>query len=161
MLSVNGSPLANPLSLDLSGWLSRVAETEGEADGENATADSKKPKRSTSIIVRPASQNGQHGGAHSRANSQNNTAHPTPGAHSRLNSREGFVPTRSTQHLDASLAAVVAVPTKDGHTLEFNPFQTTPGEIDALEGISDAAKKQAKQDIGRLVMQAVERWTVD
>ena len=44
--------------------------------------------------------------------------------------------------------------------LEFNPFETTPGEIDALEGISEAAKKQAKEDIARLVMQAVERWKI-
>lgn len=158
MLSVNGSPLANPLSLDLTGWLSRVAETESDVETENVPHSQKGLRRTNSIIVRPPSQNGPH----SRANSQNSTVFPPQGAHSRLNSREGFVPTRSTQSQDSThgVSAVVAVPTKDGHMLEFNPFQITPGEIDALDGISDAAKKQAKQDIARLVMQAVERWNI-
>jgi len=55
---------------------------------------------------------------------------------------------------------MVAVPTKDGHVLEFDPLHTTPAEIDALEGITDSAKKQARADIARLVMQAVELWKI-
>lgn len=189
MLSVNGSPLANPLALDLNGWLNRVMETETE-DGIDGTlgVPAGARKRTNSIIVRSTSQqgmngaNGDGGDPHSRSNSQASVFQ----GHSRSNSRvNGFVPTRGAQASSSSipptshsqpqtqeaspdtnnvrtpsLAAVVAVPTQDGHLLEFNPFETSPGEIDALEGISDSAKHQAKQDIARLVMQAVERWKI-
>ena len=98
MLSVNGSPLANPLTLDLSGWLSKVTETDDEA-GKDQTVhlDSKRGhKRTNSIMVRSTSQNGTGSGAHSRTNSQNGAAFPPQGTHSRTNSRApGFVPTRS------------------------------------------------------------------
>lgn len=169
MLSVNGSPLANPLTLDLNGWLSRVAEVDSDIEHDTSTSTAateakKAHKRTNSIIVRSTSQNSVNAnGLHSRTNSQSSVAFSSGQAsHSRLNSRDGFVPVRSTLSSESShsLAAVVAVPTKDGHMLEFNPFETTPGEIDALEGISDGAKKQAKQDIARLVMQAVERWKI-
>lgn len=192
MLSVNGSPLANPLALDLNGWLSRVMETESEDEGDGKQDDPVGArKRTNSIIVRSTSQQGMngHGGTNgngvdlrSRTNSQTSVIQ----GHSRSNSRvNGFIPTRGAQTSSSyipptshsqprtqettpetsnvrtpSLAALVAVPTQDGHLLEFNPFETSPGEIDALEGISDAAKHQAKHDIARLVMQAVERWKI-
>ena len=52
----------------------------------------------------------------------------------------------------------MSVQTRDGHVLEFNPLQTSPEELDALEGITDSAKKQAKEDMARMVQLAVERW---
>ncbi|KAF7796267.1 hypothetical protein EIP86_007441 [Pleurotus ostreatoroseus] len=191
MLSVNGSPLANPLALDLNGWLSRVMETESEDEHDGKpTAPAGARKRTNSIIIRSTSQQGMNGhdgtagnkGPHSRTNSQTSIVQ----GHSRSNSRaNGFVPTRNAQGSSTStpplshsqpqthestpetsavstpsLAALVAVPTQDGHLLEFNPFETSPDEIDALEGISDTAKQQAKQDIARLVMQAVQRWSI-
>lgn len=62
---------------------------------------------------------------------------------------------------DKPVAALVSVPTADGHLLEFDPFRTSPGEIDALEGITNSAKKKAKEDMRSLVKQAVERWRID
>lgn len=57
-----------------------------------------------------------------------------------------------------SFSALVSVQTRDGHVLEFNPLKTSPEELDALEGITDSAKKQAKEDMARLVQGALERW---
>lgn len=173
MLSANGSPLANPLSLDLSGWLSKVTEVDGEEGGGSEHSVSKANRnrthtRTNSIIVRSTSSNGLH----SRTNSQTTIV---VASQSQSNPRtNGFIPTRTPRatppqedttltdlgHSFPSLTALVAVPTQDGHLLEFNPFETTPGEIDALEGISDGAKRQAKEDMARLVMQAVERWKI-
>lgn len=59
------------------------------------------------------------------------------------------------------MAALVSVPTADGHLLEFDPFHTTPAEIDALEGISSSAKRKAKEDMRSLVKEAVERWRIE
>lgn len=50
------------------------------------------------------------------------------------------------------------VPTKDGLILEFDPFLTAPSELEALEGISDSAKRQAKADMARLVQEALAKW---
>ena len=58
----------------------------------------------------------------------------------------------------AAFSALVSVQTQDGHVLEFNPLQTSPEELDALEGISDSAKRQAKEDMAQMVQLAVERW---
>ncbi|TCD70906.1 hypothetical protein EIP91_001215 [Steccherinum ochraceum] len=168
MLSVNGSPLANPYQLNMgfAGWLSAENTTNGDGKGAH-----RGHQRTNSIIVRSASGSQTH----TRTNSQ---AGRVESSHSRSNSHTtngGFVPnrikspeethenpktpTRPTLSLP-SAAAMVAVPTKDGHVLEFDPLHTTPAEIDALEGITDSAKKQARADIARLVMQAVELWKI-
>jgi hypothetical protein len=55
---------------------------------------------------------------------------------------------------------LVAIPTKDGHLLEFDPLQTSPGALNALEGITDSAKKQARVEMGRLVQAAVDKWKI-
>jgi hypothetical protein len=73
----------------------------------------------------------------------NNQTTPRPGPH----------------HL-RSFSALVAIPTKDGHLLEFDPLQTSPGALDALEGITDSAKKQARAEMGRLVQAAVDKWKI-
>lgn len=198
MLSVNGSPLANPLRLgfDLSGWIDRVEG--GKSD--DGTAKGSGHSRMNSIIVRSASSSSTNavdkpGASHQRTNSQSSTGQGSQPAHSRSNSRTDvngrhvhtFMPHRngfpssnsqqtSTQPtqpntpsqtpsllpspLPLSFAALVAVPTADGHWLEFDPFQTSPREIDALEDISDDAKTQAKEDMRRLVVQAMERWKI-
>ena len=59
-----------------------------------------------------------------------------------------------------SFSAVVAIPTKDGHLLEFDPLQTSPGALEALEGITNSAKKQARMEMGRLVQAAVDKWKI-
>lgn len=175
MLSVNGSPLANPyqLGVGFAGWLSAVPEMllDRSGDGKNGQ---KTHKRTNSIIVRSAS--GSRSQGHSRANSQAANVSTSQGTHSRSNSQatNGFVPNRTKSPPDEAQpktpprptislptpAAMVVVPTKDGHVLELDPLHTTPAEIDALEGITDSAKKQARADIGRLVMQAVELWKI-
>jgi hypothetical protein len=59
-----------------------------------------------------------------------------------------------------TVTALVTIPTKDGHLLEFDPLQTSPGTLDALEGISDSAKKQAREEMARLVQAAVNMWKI-
>ena len=59
-----------------------------------------------------------------------------------------------------SFSALVAIPTKDGHLLEFDPLQTSPGALSALEGITDSAKKQARVEMSRLVQAAVDKWKI-
>ena len=66
---------------------------------------------------------------------------------------------RPLPHL-RSFSALVAIPTKDGHLLEFDPLQTSPGALSALEGITDSAKKQARVEMGRLVQAAVDKWKI-
>ncbi|KAL6301999.1 hypothetical protein BKA93DRAFT_737771 [Sparassis latifolia] len=167
MLSVNGSPLANPYQLGLNGWLRTVSESEGteraDSDAESERGGKKLVRKASSIIVRSSGESG----GHSRTNSQTSVVAPPHGTHSRANSQTnagGFVPNRSNNVADPaphlSLTALVSVPTKDGHILEFDPLQTSPEELDTLEGISDSAKKQAKLDIVRLVQTTVERWKI-
>ncbi|KAI0081537.1 hypothetical protein K474DRAFT_1656319 [Panus rudis PR-1116 ss-1] len=207
MLSVNGSPIANPYQLGFSfnfasSWsLDDLNEENEEVEVTEEEGKLKAPRtlrRTNSIIVRSVS-NSSIGGGHSRSGSQASIApshsHSRANSQSTLNSSGGFMPTRnipgssSSQHIPPSssktsthsrsnsnsqqtprnlsstialppAAAIVAVPTKDGHVLEFDPLQTSPDEIDALEGITDSAKKQAKDDIARLVLKAVERWKI-
>ncbi|KAI0345983.1 hypothetical protein BDW22DRAFT_1353630 [Trametopsis cervina] len=167
MLSVNGSPLANPLNLDLSTWLSRNRDLDHDMPGDpRSNGAAHGHKRTNSIIVRSTSSSSHPaatGGTHSRSNSNSTTnGKATPG---------GFMPTRNHAATtkseadklggQASVAALVSVPTADGHFLEFDPFQTTPREIDALEGLTSSAKKKAKEDMRNLVIQAVERWRIE
>ncbi|CDO71699.1 hypothetical protein BN946_scf184915.g43 [Trametes cinnabarina] len=179
MLSVNGSPLANPYQLDLKNWFKAVTEGEGggagsggaSGDSNNARGLSKlgvpgadKLKKQRSIVVRSTSSSSlaSHGG-HSRSTSQASTL---VASQSGLDKRTSAA--SSTMAMEGlalpelssapSVSALVSVQTKDGHVLEFNPLQTSPEELDALEGITDSAKKQAKEDMARLVQITVQRW---
>ena len=158
MVSVNGSPLANPYQLGFSfnfaDWL--ADKDDGGDEGSSSGHDR---KRTNSILIRSLS-GPSHPSNHTRAESQTTNTFLTSSDHSRTNSNQsGFVPVRKTPpRTHPRPAAIVAVPTKDGHILEFDPLQTSPEEIDALEGITEGAKKQAKEDIARLVLKAVERW---
>lgn len=106
-----------------------------------------------------------HHSGHARSNSHTHISHSTstrppsslathPQPHPRPHSAMAG-PVRTT-----GFSARVAVPTKDGHTLEFDPLQTSPGALDKLEGITDSAKKQAKEDMVKLVQTAVARWNI-
>ena len=53
------------------------------------------------------------------------------------------------------------MPTTSGEVLELDPLQASPGAVDALEGISDSAKKMAKEEMVRFVTEAVARWKVN
>jgi len=54
----------------------------------------------------------------------------------------------------------VTVPTVDGFFLEFNPLLVSPGTLNQLEGITEDAKKQAREEMVRLVKEAVSKWTI-
>ncbi|KAI0662052.1 hypothetical protein C8Q70DRAFT_910071 [Cubamyces menziesii] len=180
MLSVNGSPLANPYQLDLKNWFKAVAEGDG-GDGEDSAGSATdntggrgqsrlgvpggQLKKQRSIIVRSASSSSavSHGG-HSRSASQASTLVASQSGLDKRTSgasvNDGPAPAAAPGQLSAasSVSALVSVQTKDGHVLEFNPLQTSPEELDALEGITDSAKKQAKEDMARLIQITVQRW---
>ncbi|OSX57311.1 hypothetical protein POSPLADRAFT_1157284 [Postia placenta MAD-698-R-SB12] len=187
MLSVNGSPLANPFQMGLKGYLRTVAEDGddfSDSDGSGSELPmlgSKSIRKKNSIIIHPSSSHPAPSlnGLHSRTNSQSSTlglSHTSHATHSRSNSHtstNGFMPTRNTHPPNGAtapnttpknplltLSALVSVPTKDGHVLEFDPLRTSPEELDALDGITDSAKKQAKEDMSRLIQAAVERWKI-
>ncbi|KAI0259822.1 hypothetical protein BC834DRAFT_832825 [Gloeopeniophorella convolvens] len=143
MLSVNGSPLANPFELGL-GWLA-----EGDTEAENNPGRALRRAASNIIIRQDPSF-----AAGSTSNSQASHSQDLP--RSRSDSRPGGI---AASH-SGQMAARVAVPTRDGHLLEFNPLLTSPGALDKLEGITDSAKKQAKEDMSKLVQAAVAKWNV-
>ncbi|KAG1732065.1 hypothetical protein EDB19DRAFT_1735587 [Suillus lakei] len=195
MLSLNGSPLANPYKLGLE-WFATEEEEEGVDDmdvkpkgkgkGKEMQVDTqgegKTLRRVNSIVIRrdpsvslvPSSSQPTFSQSHSRANSQ--TQH-----HNRMQSRSNsraaarvpepqahkpatpsLLPSSSLSSLPSSSSAraVVAISTSDGHVLEFDPLQTSPRALDALVGITDSAKKQAREDMGRLVQAAVSKWSI-
>ncbi|OBZ71403.1 hypothetical protein A0H81_08744 [Grifola frondosa] len=180
MLSVNGSPLANPYTLDLNAWFKGVVggdtgDPEESDDGGTTTEHDPGVKgkhghtKSRSIVVRSTSFT-QPQGPHSRANSQTSMLGASRATHSRNNSQTNVnsigcdtvaslnPPTKLSSMPSAS--ALISVHTKDGHVLEFNPLQTSPEELDALEGISESAKRQAKEDMLKLIQAATERWKI-
>lgn len=54
----------------------------------------------------------------------------------------------------------VTVPTVDGFFLEFNPLLVSPGALNKLEEITEDAKKQAREEMVRLVKETVSKWTI-
>ncbi|KAA1469824.1 hypothetical protein DENSPDRAFT_928420 [Dentipellis sp. KUC8613] len=173
MLSVNGSPLANPYELGLD-WLAGSNTPPGdEKDGsedDRSQAKNKRPlsRTNSSIVIRrdpsfassASSSGSQHGGLHSRSNSQSNLAPSAQGGHSRSNSQTSRPPSQLGSASSGHIAARVAVQTKDGHTLEFDPLLTSPTALDKLEGITESAKKQAKEDMVKLMQAAVAKWNI-
>ncbi|KAJ3573213.1 hypothetical protein NP233_g2577 [Leucocoprinus birnbaumii] len=189
MLSMNGSPLANPYQFGM-GWF-KQAEAEAEESQHSQSSlpgtsingkppSNKRPKNSIVIrrdpsIAFPSTLNG-----HSRANSQsgfhtatssqtphsrnppqNNTLYPTaryPSTHPLYVPPEEYQTPKPS--ISRSFSALVSIPTKDGQVLEFDPLQTSPGSIDALDSITTSAKKQAKVEMGRLVQAAVDKWKI-
>ncbi|PPQ65846.1 hypothetical protein CVT26_000780 [Gymnopilus dilepis] len=199
MLSVNGSPLANPYEFGL-GWFKGIemahmdTEEEDSADEHLANkgpsgARTLKRTKSNIVIRRDPSSMLSTNGLHSRTDSQasfytasSQTTTSSSSSHSRENSQASMAnttrtnlesfrfPSNKQDSIEAtprplpshtrSFSALVAIPTKDGHLLEFDPLQTSPRALDALEGISDSAKKQAKIEMGRLIQAAVDKWTI-
>lgn len=184
MLSINGSPLANPYEFGL-GWFKGVEMNEDEEEAQDGREVRKRTK--SSIIIRRDPSVAFSNGFHSRTNSQASfytaSSQATSSSHSRENSQVGqpfgspsqaslgafrfpstlpnneATPRPATKHA-RSISALVAIPTTDGHFLEFDPLQTSPGALDALEGISDSAKKQAKVEMGRLIQATVDKWRI-
>ncbi|TFK28006.1 hypothetical protein FA15DRAFT_692097 [Coprinopsis marcescibilis] len=181
MLSVNGSPIANPFQFGM-GWFKGVEmgeDDDAEDSTETGTGASRTLKRSKSSIVIRRDPSVAFSNLHSRTASQASLFAPSntdssisdhdsqpsiqPGSGFRfppnrpLPTVNGLEATPRPTHT-RSFSAMVAIPTKDGHLLEFDPLQTSPGALDALEGITDSAKKQARTQMGKLVQAAVEMW---
>jgi hypothetical protein len=192
MLSVNGSPLANPYEFGL-GWFKGI-EAQMEEDVQDTqlldqTAGVRTLKRSkSSIVIRrdppvafPANTDATHSRTDSQLSFYTASSRTTSSSHSRENSQISQPPTtnlgafrfpssrpinssdstpRPVSHHTRSFSALVAIPTRDGHVLEFDPLQTSPGSLDALDGISDSAKKHAKVEMGKLIQATVDKWKV-
>jgi hypothetical protein len=161
MLSLNGSPLANPYELGLE-WLAE--EDTGEGGGKDVPARPMLRRTASNIIIRrdPSSVVASASDTSNGLNHHHRVERSR--SNSNLQSQPQLVQSRSDSHpvgsSTASMAARVAVPTRDGHLLEFDPLLTSPGALDKLEGITDSAKKQAKDDMSKLVQAAVAKWTV-
>lgn len=172
MLSINGSPLANPYELGLE-WLAE-SDTEEEGRGRGAGAGAgggvDVPARMTlrrtasNIIIRPDPSSFVVASAKNTSNNLNNNNQAAARSRGDSNSQQTqpqLVRSRSVaSNQGGHMAARVAFPTRDGHLLEFDPLLTSPGALDKLEGITDSAKKQAKEDMSKLVQAAVAKWTV-
>lgn len=184
MLSINGSPLANPFEV---GKMWAAATTASEPQGPHQLKRTKSnitisrdPSHSSllsrsnsqaSLLADPShpSSSSQHSRSSSEAtdptmhqSQPNPTSHApfTPPQHSYsqpLPQRPDVTPLPGTLTRSYS----VKISTKDGHLLEFDPLQASPGSLDALEGITASAKKKAREDIGRLVLEASEKWRID
>ncbi|KAJ7134558.1 hypothetical protein C8R44DRAFT_829023 [Mycena epipterygia] len=208
MLSVNGSPIANPYDV----W------QDGAEGGTGQTRTLKRTKSSITIQRDPSFSHPTSTGAgspssskmHSRTTSQssaqthqpssssmsslngNTTVQPSdhqsqpqplahPHLHTHTKSQTQFLqfkfpqshsqpgePTPATPaaarrplaHTRSQSTLPITLSTTDGHLLAFDALQTSPGELDALEGISDSAKKQAREEMRMLVRAAVDKWTI-
>ncbi|KAL4067400.1 hypothetical protein V8B97DRAFT_1975782 [Scleroderma yunnanense] len=188
MLSVNGSPLANPYTLGL-GWFTsgegedsgigtpnEAAKPKGSGNGrEKVNGIPKALKRINSIVVRRdpsvALANSRRGSlqSHSRTNSQSTATHSRNNSRTQLHPESSTATTPKSNPVPLPLAAVpsssasalVSLPIKDGHLLEFDPLTTSPSALDALVGITDSAKKHAREEMARLVKEAVRKWIIE
>ena len=171
MLSINGSPLANPYEIGLE-WLAAEDDTvdagagtgarTGTGQGDGASGARMALRRTaSSIVIRrdPSSTAATSNTSNGQAGLPRSNSQPQGQGHSRSDSRSvasnGIAASNS-----GHMAARVAVPTRDGHLLEFDPLLTSPGALDKLVGITDSAKKQAKEDVSKLVQVAVAKWNV-
>lgn len=171
MLSINGSPLANPYELGLE-WFAEGGDEDDDSPSAEEAEDAQIKKKRSSIIVRRdpsfSFQAAPLNGLHSRTTSQSSLltsssqTQSSSQSHSNSNFETPRAPLRNplSRMPSSTTMALVTIPTKDGHLLEFDPLQTSPGTIDALDGITDSAKKQAKEDMGRLVQAAVAKWKI-
>lgn len=202
MLSLNGSPLANPFAGGRE-WPKGPDINLRDSDEDMTPLQTNAPRtltraKSSINIRRDPSFLPTTNGFHSRTNSQaslyDTSTQPSSTTHSRSNSELTFSSANDSQsqsrtqpdsypssfnhsmsqpsnnghlHPDSTRpfstltrSYSVTISTKDGHLLEFDPLQTSPRALDALEGITDSAKKQARQEMGRLVQAAVEKWKI-
>lgn len=155
VMSVNGSPLSFPPPRERN--RDELPGTIDEEDEEPDQYHSFKFRRQQSIVVRKASAFSSSSGSQApRSRSPSRAAHSSSGSSTSMSS----VPSTADGSVFAQPSAFMRVPTKDGLVLEFDPLSTTPAELDALEGVTNSAKKQAREDMTRLVEAALERWKI-
>lgn len=151
LLSVNGSPVSYPSNL----------EDDGDEEERPAL------RKQKSIVIRknpsfnftrekdpsdPSTQPSKPSLQIQRSRSPTRVGHSSSGSGSSASS----VP--SVESFVSKPSALIRVPTKDGLILEFDPMLSTPDELDSLEGITDDAKRQAREDMTLLVQETLARW---
>lgn len=184
MLSVNGSPLANPFEFSMK-WAKGANGSSEEITPEASRPALKRTKSNITISRDPSfNVNSLHSRSRSQSNLRPSSSQPSATLSQTSSdatlplsqpspSHDLFTPTRSQptpfpkdsnpppfQLPTLTRSYSVTISTKDGHLLEFDPLQTSPGSLDALEGISSSAKKQAREEMGRLVQAAVDKWKI-
>ncbi|KZS93213.1 hypothetical protein SISNIDRAFT_486128 [Sistotremastrum niveocremeum HHB9708] len=126
LMSINGSPLANPYDLQLSA----EDDLDDQLLDDQPDSPTRKPRnRASSIVVR----------------------------------REPSVfvaDTGKPRPISGPPKAFISISTKDGHAIEFDPLVTSPHEIESLEGITDSAKKAARDEVMRFMSSQMEKWTI-
>ncbi|PAV17339.1 Nbl1 borealin amino-terminal [Pyrrhoderma noxium] len=154
LLSVNGSPVSYPSNFE---------------DALNDGGEEERPtlRKQKSIVIRknpsfnfardkdssdPSTQPSKLGLQTQRSRSPTRVGHSSSGSGSSASS----VP--SVESFVSKPSALIRVPTKDGLILEFDPMLSTPDELDSLEGITDDAKRQAREDMTLLVQETLARW---
>lgn len=136
---------------------------ETEYEGNNSGGAGSGLRRVNSITVRR-----QPSSIDLRSRQNSTSIRPPPdGQHSRLGCTEPIHPLDPTTTAGPPLArqpfpaqVQVTVPTVDGFFLEFNPLLVSPGTLNELEGITEDAKKQAREEMVRLVKEAVSKWSI-
>ncbi|EJC98846.1 uncharacterized protein FOMMEDRAFT_148866 [Fomitiporia mediterranea MF3/22] len=162
IMSVNGSPLVLPgnrerdREKDKGGVVDTIDEGE-EGEVEPHVRQQQTIKRQKSITIRrdPTFAMNGDGVGMPRSRSPSRAAHSSSGSSTSTSTSSSLPSIESNQP-----SAFMRVPTKDGLVLEFDPLLTTPAELDALEGITESAKKQAREDMTRLVQAALSRWKI-
>lgn len=178
LMSINGSPISYPVSLR--NGFARDDGSDVDEGGVDGMGRHPVLRKQRSIVIRkdlsfkfaqaPEKENHQQmrsrTGAHSSSGSASSTlttASTSTSTSATSTSTTATSLTSASSTMDgfgsaSKPSALIRVPTKDGLILEFDPLLTTPEELDTLEGITDEAKKQAREDMTKLVQAALARW---
>ena len=141
MVSLNGSPLANPLS---------PRSTRDEDGSDFDLPDPEEMERQAQASKTPSSKSSKSSKPKKRAPSlmfrQSMAAQPPP---------------------DVDEVRLAHIPLSDGRTLSFNPLQLTPGRIDDEMdegGLGDDerahVKVKVREEVVRALTEKMERWKV-
>lgn len=65
----------------------------------------------------------------------------------------------STAHSTSFTGPTITIPTTKGLVLQFDPISMSPGSFEKLPGLTDSAKKQAKDEMMRIV-QNLAKWHI-
>ncbi|KAG9102300.1 hypothetical protein FRC06_002145 [Ceratobasidium sp. 370] len=185
LLSANGSPLANPLDPDYDIPPEDQLNLDGGKQPRSPKPRLNLSKNMSSIRIRPSTSHSAASISQVFGQSQSGAIrHPSASSTSTLVSNHDFPPSNSSTlnshshhepasaksassqqphtppRVQRSFSAVVLLPTTTGQVLEFDPSLTGPGAVDALPGISDSAKKKAKEEMIRFMTEAIARWNV-
>ncbi|KAL1748007.1 hypothetical protein HDZ31DRAFT_60709 [Schizophyllum fasciatum] len=102
---------------------------------------------------------------HSRSGSQSETTAPLA-KHNTVATMQTTTPlldpstVPTTTPRLARTRSVITLATTDGHVLEFDPLMNSPSDLDALEGITNSAKREARREMTRLVSATMEKWKI-